>query len=413
MKKTLKIDGEFKKALPVLEKIWDAGFEAHFVGGSVRDRLLSLPVDDVDIATSAHPHEIKKIFKRTVDVGIEHGTVLVLAEGDEYEITTFRTESAYNDFRRPDSVTFVRSLEEDLKRRDFTMNAIAMDLEGNLSDPYNGLQDLEKEIIRAVGNPHERFNEDALRMMRAVRFAAQLDFEIEKETMKSIAENAHLLDKIAIERIQIEFEKLLTGQWRQKGLEAMLSTGLYKYCPNLASEKETLQELIEDTESFKNPESAWAFLLYLIDLNAPENSFNERKFLVDWKLSNKMINKVRTLYYGLKYRVKNEIIDALEIFHLKEKAALKVEDLMEHLGRESKHEEVSELYRHLVIKEQGELAVTGHDLMQLSEHRAGPWLGEVMDETIRAVIYEEVANTKEDIIHWLIEGNKIPGIIEQ
>ena len=113
MVKKLKIDGEFKKAYPVLEKIWEAGFEAYYVGGSVRDRLLGLEVNDVDIATSAHPYEIKDIFSRTVDVGIEHGTVLVLAEEREYEITTFRTESTYKDFRRPDSVTFVRSLTED------------------------------------------------------------------------------------------------------------------------------------------------------------------------------------------------------------------------------------------------------------------------------------------------------------
>ncbi len=216
MKKTLKINGEFEKALPILKKIERAGFEAYFVGGSVRDRLLDLPVNDVDIATSAHPHEIKEIFKRTVDVGIEHGTILVLTEDSEYEITTFRTESTYKDFRRPDSVTFVRSLTEDLKRRDFTVNAIAMDKEGQLTDPHKGLEDLEKGIIRAVGNPHERFNEDALRMMRAVRFAGQLNFEIEEETLKSIKDNAPLLEKIAIERIQIEFQKLLTGNGVKK-----------------------------------------------------------------------------------------------------------------------------------------------------------------------------------------------------
>lgn len=212
MNRKMTLDGEFKKALPVLNKLIDAGYEAYFVGGSVRDRILDLDVNDVDIATSAQPLEIKKIFKRTVDVGIEHGTIMVLVGDESYEITTFRTESTYRDFRRPDSVTFVRSLEEDLKRRDFTMNAIALDNKGNIMDPFHGMADIDKGIIRAVGNPHERFKEDALRMMRAVRFSAQLDFQIESETMVSIRENAPLLEKIAVERIQIEFEKLLIGQ---------------------------------------------------------------------------------------------------------------------------------------------------------------------------------------------------------
>lgn len=410
MEKTLKIDGEFKRALPVLEKIWAEGFEAYYVGGSVRDRLLGLPVNDVDIATSAHPQEIKRIFKRTVDVGIDHGTVLVLAEGSEYEITTFRTESTYKDFRRPDSVTFVRSLNEDLKRRDFTMNAIAMDEEGNLKDPYNGMDDLKRGIIRAVGDPHERFNEDALRMMRAVRFAGQLSFEIEAETLQSIKDNAPLLEKIAVERIQIEFEKLLTGNFRQEGLQAMIYTELYCYCPGLANNTAAIQALIDDQAIFKNPESAWAFLLYQIDKLNTEDIFKDRRFLVKWKLSNKMIHAARTLYKGLKKRLANQKINPIDIFFLGEENALKVEDLMIHAGAEAKHQEVLESYRNLVIHEKNELAITGHDLIQTSSVKAGPWLGDAMDAALEAVIHQEVSNNKVDIITWLKKKNKIPGV---
>lgn len=139
-----KLDSEFMKALPVIQKIQEAGYEAYFVGGSVRDRILKKPIADVDIATSAFPMEVKEIFPRTVDVGIEHGTVMVLFEGEGYEVTTFRTESTYQDYRRPDTVTFVRSLEEDLKRRDFTVNALAMNSEGELIDYFGGLKDIEK-----------------------------------------------------------------------------------------------------------------------------------------------------------------------------------------------------------------------------------------------------------------------------
>ena len=145
----------FLKAIPVIKKIEDAGFEAYFVGGSVRDLLMNKPIDDVDIATSATPEEIKNIFDKTVDVGIEHGTILVLYGGESYEITTFRTEGNYVDYRRPESVSFVKSLEEDLSRRDFTMNAIAMTKEGNFIDPFHGMEDIKNTIIRSVGNHGE------------------------------------------------------------------------------------------------------------------------------------------------------------------------------------------------------------------------------------------------------------------
>ena len=176
----------FVSALPVLQTLKEAGHEAVFVGGSVRDLVLGKEISDVDIATSATPEEVKSLFSHTVDVGIEHGTVLVLHHHDSYEVTTFRTEGTYQDFRHPDSVTFVRSLEEDLMRRDFTINALAVNDKEEIVDYFGGIEDLEREIIRCVGNPLERFNEDALRMMRAVRFAGQLGFSIESDTFNAI-----------------------------------------------------------------------------------------------------------------------------------------------------------------------------------------------------------------------------------
>ena len=408
MENKLTIDGEFKRAVPILDKIIEAGFEAYFVGGSVRDRLLNLEVNDVDIATSAHPYEIKQIFNRTVDVGIEHGTVLVLYNDDSYEITTFRTESTYKDFRRPDSVTFVRSLREDLKRRDFTMNAIAVDINGYVFDPYEGIKDLKAGIIRAVGNPHERFQEDALRMMRAVRFAAQLDFEIEKETQNSIKDNAALLQNIAVERIQIEFEKLLISQWRSKGLQAMIQSQLYMYCPDLANKKAALVSLISDNISFKNAESAWAFLLYKIDEYYPGTDFKPVRFLKKWKLSNKMIQDALTLFDGLKFRIKNEEINAWEIFNLGKESALEVEALMKHLGAETKHEEVLSVYNRLSIYNKDELDISGHDLMQRTSEKPGKWMSEAIEASLKAVVYNKINNEKEAIIQWLDKENKIP-----
>ena len=410
MKNKLKLDGEFNKALPVLNKIVEAGFEAYFVGGSVRDRILGLAVNDVDIATSAMPNEIKEIFKRTVDIGIEHGTVMVLENDESYEITTFRTESTYKDFRHPDSVTFVRSLTEDLMRRDFTMNAIAMDMEGNLIDPFNGLEDIDKRIIRAVGKPEERFQEDALRMMRAVRFAAQLDFEIEEETLLSIRQKAKLLTNIAIERIQVEFEKLLTGEWYFVGLAAMLKTDLYLYCPELANKKEALLTLIERSTSFQNIRQAWAYFLLKIDEHQIEKAFNPRSFLKAWKLSNQLIKESTTIYEALVIRLQRGYLNEWELFHLGIKFSLEVEDLMEQEGRKQEHLLVLERYDNLPIKEKDELAVSGNDIMQITEVRPGKWMSEALDSALKSVIYEETKNEEEEIILWLTENNLIPGV---
>lgn len=147
----------FMQAMPVLKKLEDAGFEAYFVGGSVRDLLLNRHIHDVDIATSAYPEEVKELFEKTIDTGIKHGTVTVLFNRESYEITTFRTESGYQDYRRPDHVTFVQNLDEDLKRRDFTINALAMNTDGEVIDLFNGLEDLKKRVIRAVEIPRRAF----------------------------------------------------------------------------------------------------------------------------------------------------------------------------------------------------------------------------------------------------------------
>lgn len=410
MNKKLKLDGEFNKALPVLNKIVEAGFEAYFVGGSVRDRVLGLTVNDVDIATSAMPNEIKEIFKRTIDIGIEHGTVMVLENGESYEITTFRTESTYKDFRHPDSVTFVRSLTEDLMRRDFTMNAIAMDIKGNLIDPFGGLNDIDKRIIRAVGKPEERFQEDALRMMRAVRFAAQLDFEIEGNTLLSIHQNAQLLTNIAIERIQVEFEKLLTGEWYFVGLAAMIKTDLYLYCPKLADKKQALLTLIDRSTSFQNIRQAWAYLLLKIDEHQMDQSFNPRTFLKAWKLSNQLIKESITIYEALVIRLERGYLNEWEIFHLGIQFSLEVEDLMEQEGMKQEHLLVLERYDNLPIKEKEELSVSGNDLMKETTVRPGKWMSEALESALKAVIYQKINNEKQTIILWLKENNYIPGL---
>ena len=196
----------------IIRTINEAGYEAYAVGGCVRDRLLNKEPDDYDITTSATPDVIKRLFRRTIDTGIEHGTVTVMLGSNGYEVTTYRIDGKYEDNRHPSSVSFTRSLNEDLLRRDFTINAMAYNDTDGLVDPFGGEQDLEDGIIRCVGNPMERFSEDALRIMRAVRFSAQLGYEIEeatKEAMKALAQN---LKDVSAERIHTELVKLLCSQ---------------------------------------------------------------------------------------------------------------------------------------------------------------------------------------------------------
>lgn len=202
-----------KNAEKILSKLISAGFEAYLVGGCVRDTLMCRNIHDYDITTNALPDEIMRIFDgyRVVPTGLKHGTVTVLSEGIPFEITTYRVDGDYSDGRRPDIVRFTTSLTEDLARRDFTMNAIAMDINGNIIDPFCGVKDIKNRLIRCVGVPEKRFGEDALRIMRAVRFAAQLGFEIEGNTADALSALRERLDLISVERIRSELDMLICG----------------------------------------------------------------------------------------------------------------------------------------------------------------------------------------------------------
>jgi len=197
-----------------LGRLRASGYEAYIVGGSVRDMYLSRSVSDYDITTSAFPDEVKAVFsdERTVDTGIKHGTVTLVKDGENIEITSYRCESGYSDARHPDSVTFTRSLTEDLSRRDFTVNALAYDGEDTVVDLFSGKEDIKNRIIRAIGDPYERFSEDALRILRAVRFSSVLGFKIEKSTRDAMIGCKHLLSRISKERIAVEINKFLLGK---------------------------------------------------------------------------------------------------------------------------------------------------------------------------------------------------------
>ena len=190
-----------KKVKEILNVIEENGHEAYVVGGCVRDSILGRQPEDWDITTSAKPEEVKALFRRTIDTGIAHGTVTVMMGDDGFEVTTYRVDGKYEDGRHPSEVLFTPNLKEDLRRRDFTINAMAYNEKNGLVDLYNGVYDLKYKNIRCVGNADERFDEDALRILRAVRFAAQLDFGIERETYAAICRHAENLRKVSSERI--------------------------------------------------------------------------------------------------------------------------------------------------------------------------------------------------------------------
>lgn len=225
----------------ILKKLNDAGFKAYFVGGCVRDMLMGKEPSDIDITTSATPDEVRSLFERTADTGLKHGTVTVIIDKMPFEVTTFRKEAEYENHRRPKEVRFVTDIKEDLSRRDFTVNAMAYHPDEGIIDPFGGEKDIRNKILRCVGNAEERFEEDALRMLRLVRFACKTNFSVEAKTFDAVVKKAELLKFISAERIYAELTKAILSDYPERFYLAY-ETGLVKYfIPELATCFETEQ----------------------------------------------------------------------------------------------------------------------------------------------------------------------------
>lgn len=392
------LPSEFQEALPVLKKIKNAGFEAYFVGGSVRDALLNRPIHDVDIASSSYPEETKHIFERTIDVGIEHGTVLVLEDNHEYEVTTFRTEDIYVDYRRPSHVTFVRSLKEDLKRRDFTINALALDEAGNVIDLFEGLADLENQILRAVGIPSERFNEDALRIMRGFRFQAALGFDLDTDTFQAMKLCAPLLEKISVERTFIEFDKLLTASYWRKGLKSLLASGATDYLPDMRSSQSQLKTMFDIKVDFQftSSEQAWATLLMALQVN------NVKKFLKHWKTSNEFQKRVEQIVTIYTIRQRN-FLDKEECYRFELDLMIQAEEIRQAQGLAVDFEKIHSTYDSLTIHDKHEIVVNGGLLIKEFGFKPGPALGQLLTEIEIAIVNGVLDNRLEAILAFVEE----------
>ena len=399
--KLTNLPSEFQEALPILEKIKAEGFEAYFVGGSVRDALLNRPIHDVDIASSSYPEETKQIFERTVDVGIEHGTVLVLENEGEYEVTTFRTEDVYVDYRRPSQVTFVRSLEEDLKRRDFTINAFALNEGGEIVDLFDGLKDLDARLLRAVGQATERFNEDALRIMRGFRFQASLDFDLEASTAQAMRDCAPLLEKISVERIFIEFDKLLLAPAWKRGLLSLAHAKASDFLPEMKDQSQALVKLTERLKGdfqFQSSEQAWTALFLELGIDQVKG------FLKKWKTSNDFQKKVQAMVEVAQIR-EERVLNRREVYAYDLDVILQVENLRRGRGQDTQSTAVTELYESLPIHDKQEVAINGGILIQEYGFKPGPELGAILNQVEYAIVDGILRNEREAIMEYIRKQN--------
>lgn len=387
---------DFQEAAALLKKLNEHGFEACIVGGAVRNHLIGKPIEDIDIATSAKPEQVQQLFAKTIPVGLEHGTVVVRYRHRSYEVTTFRAEADYEDHRRPSSVSFVASLEEDLKRRDFTINALAMSGDGTLVDLFGGREDLKARIIRTVGQARDRFQEDPLRMMRAVRFASQLSFEIDEKTEKALEKSAGDLRYISVERVTVEFEKLLLGESTAAAFSTLVSSGLYAYLPGMNNYREELLEIANvDLSPLKQLAERWAFIAarFQIEPLSP--------WLRQWKLSNHKINEVTAIVEALHRVDKGEWTRCL-VYETGLEKALAAERVRSVLNQsEDNQDAIRSIYEQLPIKSRRELRVNGNDLIEWSQKRSGPWIAAQLEAVERAVLAAKIGNDREEIRTWL------------
>lgn len=426
----------------IIKTLQEAGFEAYAVGGCVRDSLLGRVPDDWDITTSAKPQQVKALFSRTVDTGIAHGTVTVLQGRSGYEVTTYRIDGAYEDGRHPRDVTFTASLAEDLKRRDFTVNAMAYNEEEGLVDLFGGRADMERRALRCVGNPRERFGEDALRMMRAVRFSAQLDYAIEEDTMEAIRALSGTLSKISAERIRTELVKLLLSGHPER-FRTCYETGMTAvFLPEFDRMMETGQNNPHHCYSVGEhalcalrrirPDQALRLAALLHDVGKPETeSMDEsgvnhfyghaakgaeltRKIMRRLKFDNDTADRVVRLVrehdrkIGLSPAQMRRTVNCVgedlfpDLFDLKEADLLAQSDYM----RDEKREALMRLRAlYEKVKEEGDclslkgLAVTGRDLIGIGA-TPGPGLGALLQDLLGIVLENPSCNNRETLLEY-------------
>jgi len=393
----------------IIHKLLNAGFEAYSVGGCVRDALLSRDPCDWDITTSALPESVKNIFPRTVDTGIKHGTVTVLLRGESFEVTTYRVDGKYLDGRHPETVSFTRSLKEDLLRRDFTINAMAYNDESGLIDPYGGEKDLSLKLIRCVGDPLARFGEDALRMLRAIRFAACLSFEIEHNTLEAINKLAPSIKVVSPERICAELNKLLTGN-NPELISLLHSTGLSLYImPGLDTlfENGSSDRLLKSLKA-SSPDKVvrWSVLTHFLG--------NPRTLMRDLRFDNKTTDSVCLLTKNsdISYRSASRSELKRAMAELSSDLLPLWFDFLDALYGSGFSSDIRTAAEDILAKKEcfliKDLEITGKDILSLG-CSPGIQVGHILNSLLGTVIESPELNSKETLSKLardLITGNR-------
>ncbi|WP_391121784.1 CCA tRNA nucleotidyltransferase [Psychrobacillus sp. L3] len=379
-------------AYQVIEKLEHAGFDAYVVGGAVRDFIRGVPANDVDVTTNATPNEVKQLFEHTIDVGIEHGTVLVVVK-ESIEVTTFRSEDTYSDYRRPDNVMFVRSLQEDLQRRDFTMNAMALTKKDELIDYFDGSSDIQKKLIRAVGDPNKRFSEDALRMLRAIRFSAQLDFSLHVNTLEAIEMQHKLIGRVSLERVKVELEKIWASDHVGKGMYLFETSML---AINFPGDWKTYLDKWNRFLMFENVANGWAFFALMQQSNDINNLLNF------YKCSNAEKMHVKQVLLAVE-KLKKGLWTTYDLFQFKEEVLLSAANYAQiildmHTSYEK--DDILRLKAAIPISCSKEIAINGNELMEWKQEKRGPWIKEVLEKLTIAIVNGKVENERAHIKEW-------------
>ncbi|RDW19627.1 CCA tRNA nucleotidyltransferase [Oceanobacillus arenosus] len=386
----------FLVAQPILEQIEAHQQQAYYVGGCVRDLLLNRPIGDIDITTSATPEQIQKIFLKVIPVGIEHGTVIVRHEHQSYEVTTFRIDGDYADKRHPDAVTFIDNIDKDLERRDFTINALAMNVKGEILDLFDGKRDLKAKVIRTVGNGEERFAEDSLRIIRALRFSSQLGFTIHPDTFTAMLHVKAEIEGLAIERLTNEFAKLFSGDFVNIGIDYLQKLEIQQYLPVFSEHPEILDNLPESLQPLKS----FGEVIALFHIMNPEVSV--LTWVNAWKCSNKIKLEGIQLVKAYQYFLVNGL-DSLLVYQLKEAYYEGFIRLMNSLQPNSiAPQQLMSVKELLPINAGKDIAINGNDIMKLfPTMKGGPWIKQLLTKIEKEIIFGRLQNTEHDIKEWI------------
>lgn len=380
------------QATEVLEILKRNGYEAYFVGGCVRDFLLEREIKDIDIASAATPDQIKEIFDSVIPLGLQYGTVLVRYKNISYEITTFRGKNGQSKIEK----NKILKIEDDLEHRDFTINAMAMNRYGEINDRFSGKDDLNQKIIRSVKNANTRFQEDPLRILRAIRFTSQLEFTIESTTLYEMKDLKHHLDLVSVERITSELALIFQGNDVQKAIDYINQLEIYKHIPVWKENPELLEKLPKQLTSFTSLAEVIALFYYL------DHRITISTWINGWKCSKKTKRDAHTLSQSLIYYFKHSIDNWL-VYLLPNEVQVSFTHLICILTNQSIHSKIVDQDGKLPIRHRSELNINGNDLKELFYDRPhGRWIKDAMEAIEYQVVMGKIKNKKIVIKEWIL-----------